>query len=170
RDGQAGEAQWANQWGSFAGFVSGKNVQITTGPSAGPADISRNPGRSPNCCTMKPTEAVPTAAAMPRIVPSTPCARLNRPVPMVRSVITRMVNTVTTAPVTPSSNCTTSKSSGSDTSANSSDRPASMAKPASTSGLRPDSSDQITDPWRQEGDHHLRHHDQAAHEKGTVDH
>ena len=79
---------------------------------------------------------------MPRIVPSTPCARLNRPVPVVRSVTTKRVNTVTAAPVTPSSNCTTSINIGSDTNANSSERAASIAKPASSSGLRPHNSDQ----------------------------
>jgi hypothetical protein len=81
------------------GFVSGRNAQIRAAALTGPMAISKNPVKSPNCCTRKPTEPVPIAAAMPRIVPSTPCAKLNRPVPVVRSVTTRMVNTVTAAPV-----------------------------------------------------------------------
>src|SRR5438067_2001662 len=68
-------------------------MQIHT--SAVPASITaamdRNPPRSPNWWTMNPAPPVLTAAAMPISIPSTPCARLNRPVPVVSSVIISMV-------------------------------------------------------------------------------
>ncbi len=74
----------------FAGLVSRRNAQINAAPRAGPVAINRKPVKSPKCWTIVPIEAVPIAAAMPRIVPSTPCARLNRPVPVVRSVVQQL--------------------------------------------------------------------------------
>ena len=66
--------------------------------------------------------------------PSAPCAKLNRPVPLVRSAMT-IVNTDTIAPVIPSNACIAIINQGSDVNVKSSARVASMAKPTSNSGL-----------------------------------
>src|SRR5262245_34200722 len=76
----------AHQSTYFAGLVSGRSAQIKAAPAAVAAAIDKNPARSPNCWTTKPTEPVLTAAAVPVIVPRTPRAKLKRPVPVVRSV------------------------------------------------------------------------------------
>ena len=75
-------------------------------------------------------------------MPTAPCAKLKRPVPVVRSVMISIVNTVTIAPVSPSNSWTMISSEGSVISVNRTPRRASVPKPMSSSGLRPQSSDQ----------------------------
>jgi hypothetical protein len=53
---------------------------------------------------MKPVAVVPIEAPIATTVPMNPRTRLNRPVPVVKSMITKTVKTVTVAALIPPSN------------------------------------------------------------------
>src|SRR5580704_9198401 len=83
----------AVQSGASAGFVSETNIQINAVAAAATAAMAMNPPAGPIPWNKNPVANVLTEAAIPIIAPTAPCARLNRPVSLVRSVITMIVNT-----------------------------------------------------------------------------
>lgn len=78
-----------------------------------------------------------TAAATPVHVPTAPCARLNLPVPVVRSVMTKTVMTVIMAPLMPSRIWTAIIEYQLAPKANRTPRSGSKPKRTSNIGLRP---------------------------------
>src|SRR5262249_48220670 len=86
------------------GLVSGiKNQRITTASRATDAMLKNTTVR-PKLAATTPKSVVPSEAPIPDPVPTTPWAKLKRPVPPVTSAMTSAVNTPNTAPLMPSSN------------------------------------------------------------------
>ena len=125
-----------NQSRYLAGVVSGIAAQSNAVAVAEATPKIKKPSQRSRPSNIKPVTAVLIEAAMAIRVPMNPRTRLKRPVPVVRSVITRIVSTVTAAALIPPRNC-----------ANSSIGP--LAEPH---------------PWRQHGNDDLRHDNQAGHE------
>ena len=62
----------------------------------------RNPAARPKLPATRPVSVVLSEAPIPDIVPTKPSARLNRPVPLVRSETISAVSTPSIVPLTPS--------------------------------------------------------------------
>jgi hypothetical protein len=93
-----------NQSRYLAGLVSGIASHSNAVAIAEAAARIRNPSQLPSASKRNPVAVVLIEAAMAIRVPMAPRTKLNRPVPVVRSVITRIVSTVTAAALMPPSN------------------------------------------------------------------
>ena len=69
----------------FDGFVSGTKDQAMATAAKAIATTSKNPAERPKLPATKPVSVVLSAAPIPAMVPTKPWAKLNRPVPCVRS-------------------------------------------------------------------------------------
>jgi hypothetical protein len=84
------------------GFVSGINAKTISTAVTPTAVALNNPANCPNLSTMIPDIDVLTEAPIPERAPTRPCAKLNRPVPAVRSAMTDAVRTPIVALLSPS--------------------------------------------------------------------
>ena len=66
------------------------------------AAMPRNPAAVPSLAATRLESVVLSEAPTPDTVPTKPCARLKRPVPIVRSAMISAVSTPSTVPLTPS--------------------------------------------------------------------
>src|SRR6516162_11580038 len=82
---------YSNQSRYLAGIVSGNAAHNDAVAIAEAAARIRKPSHWPSPSKRKPVAAVLIEAAMAIRVPTAPRTKLNRPVPVVRSVITRIV-------------------------------------------------------------------------------
>src|SRR5262245_17245477 len=96
--------RYGNQSRYLAGIVSGIAAHSKAVATAETAARIRKPSQWPRASKRKPVAVVLIEAAMAIRVPTAPRTKLNRPVPVVRSVITRIVSTVTAAALMPPSN------------------------------------------------------------------
>src|SRR6516164_1231406 len=85
----------------------------------------------------EPDIEVLSEAPTPETVPTTPWAKLNPPVPFVRSAMTSAVSTPSEAPVRPSSTWMTTSTAGSSVNAKNPTRIGTTASPMRRSGRRP---------------------------------
>src|SRR5262249_42952678 len=83
---------------AFAGFVSGISSQARKTVLSATTAMLRNPIALPKFPTIKPKNVVLTVAPMPASIPTKPCAKLNLPVPVVRSATIKAVTTPKTLP------------------------------------------------------------------------
>src|SRR5437764_1063407 len=89
----------------LAGVVSGIAAQSNAVAVAEATPKIKKPSQRSRPSNIKPVTAVLIEAAIAIRVPMNPRTRLKRPVPVVRSVITRIVSTVTAAALIPPRNC-----------------------------------------------------------------
>jgi hypothetical protein len=74
-------------------FVSGIKIQKIPNANVATPARKRNAALKPTHCTMKPVMPLESDAPKPVAVATTPCVKLNRPVPRVRSAITSTLTT-----------------------------------------------------------------------------
>jgi hypothetical protein len=87
-------------------FVSGMKTQNMLNANVATPARKRNAALKPARCAMKPVMPLESDAPKPVAVATTPCVKLNRPVPRVRSAITSTLTTPKIAAPMPSINCT----------------------------------------------------------------
>src|SRR6185437_11641816 len=121
----------------FDGLVSGISNHSRTTAVRAAAAMPRNPATLPRLTATRPESVVLSEAPTPDIVPTNPCARLNRPVPVVRSATTSAVSTPSIVPLTPSSIWAAMRIIGLVVQANTSARIGNAANPTSSSVRRP---------------------------------
>jgi hypothetical protein len=121
----------------FARFAFRQKQPEDKGGERGYAGGRQKGGLTPRPSAMTPVAVVPTAAAMPVQVPTAPRAKLNLPVPVVISVITNTVITVTMAPTITSNVWAAMTKNGLWLIAKSAPLIGSKPKPISRIGLRP---------------------------------
>jgi hypothetical protein len=98
---------------------------------------TQQPGQLPEPFDNDPDIDVLTEPPIPERAPTRPCAKLNRPVPAVRSAMTNAVRTPIVAPLSPSSSWMTTSNAGSAVNANSPERMGTAANPTIRRGRRP---------------------------------
>ena len=88
---------------SFDGLVSGISNQARKTEVSAAAAMLINPIALPKFPAIRPKNVVLSDAPMPANIPTKPWAKLNLPVPFVRSATIKAVSTPKTLPLTPSS-------------------------------------------------------------------
>src|SRR5439155_625627 len=127
--------RYNNQSRYLAGVVSGIAAQSNAVAVAEATPKIKKPSQRSRPSNIKPVTAVLIEAAMAIRVPMNPRTRLKRPVPVVRSVITRIVSTVTAAALIPPRNCANSSIGPPAENANNSARMIPKPKPIGSKGV-----------------------------------